>query len=169
MDTIKAIKTRRSIRKFSEDRIPQEMLHKIVECGMYAPSAGNEQPWHFIIITNPEILRSLPSIHKHARMFSEATAGILVCFQEDLEMHKEMAIQDCAAATQNMLLAIHTYGYGACWCGVYPREERMNGLSELFNLPKGVIPFSLIAIGLPNEEKELVNRYLSDRIHLNEW
>jgi len=169
MDAIKAIKTRRSIRKFSDDSIPKEMIHKIVECGMFAPSAGNEQPWHFIIITKPEVLRTIPSVHKHAQMFSKATVGILVCFQKDLEMHVDMAIQDCAAATQNILLAIHNYGYGGCWCGVYPREERMNGLIDLFQLPKGVIPFSLIAIGFPDEEKELVNRYLSDRIHLNEW
>ena len=169
MDTIKAIKTRRSIRKYSDDDIPIEKLRQIIECGMYAPSAGNEQPWHFILIQDKNQLRNIPEVHEHARMMPIASAGILVCIDSSLEKHKDMGVQDCSAATQNMLLAIHDLGYAGCWLGVYPREKRMIGLKTLFNIPDGIIPFSLIAVGVPNEEKNPVNRMREERIHHEQW
>ena len=88
------------------------MVQSFIECGMYAPSAGNEQPWHFIIIKNPVTLKEIPVYHSHAQMLLGAQLAILICLDPLLEKHKSMAIQDCAAATQNVLLAIHDYGYG---------------------------------------------------------
>lgn len=169
IDTITAIKTRRSIRKFKKEPISDEMITKIIECGMFAPSAGNEQPWHFIIIKDRDKLNKIPLIHEHAGMMPESAAGILVCFDPILEKHKQMAVQDCAAVTQNMLLTAHALGFGACWLGVYPRENRMKGLRELLNIPKSIVPFSLIAIGIPAEEKDEVNRYNINRVHQEKW
>lgn len=169
MEAIKAIKTRRSIRKFTEDTVPLQTLQQITECGMYAPSAGNEQPWHFLLITEKKILEKIPQVHEHAKMFHEAAAGILICFDPTLEKHDKMAVQDCAAATQNILLAIHAHGLGGCWCGVYPRKHRMQGLKELLQIPEHIIPFSLIAVGIPNEDKDILKRYKSDRLHIKIW
>jgi nitroreductase len=145
------------------------MIQTWIKCGMYAPSAGNEQPWHFIIIKNPEKLHEIPRFHNHASMLHQASLAILVCIDPKLEKHSQMAIQDCAAATQNMLLAIHEQNYGAVWLGVYPRETRMKGLRSLFNIPEEIIPFSLIAIGKPDEKKTVENRFKTDRIHYDQW
>jgi nitroreductase len=169
MDTIKAIHTRRSIRKYTKEIIPDEVIQSFIKCGMYAPSAGNEQPWHFVIIKNPDTLKEIPTYHSHAQMLTEAYLAILICFDPTLEKHKSMAIQDCAAATQNILLAIHDHGYGGVWLGIYPREKRMNGLRSLLHLPEEIIPFSLIAVGRPNESKQTPDRLKKDRIHYEQW
>ncbi len=169
METIIAIKTRRSIRKYKKEEISDEQLEEIVQCGMFAPSAGNEQPWHFIIIKNKKLLNKIPQIHEYAQMMNDATAGILVCYDHHLEKHNSMAIQDCSAATQNLLLAIHDCGLGGCWIGVYPRKKRIEALQDLFNLPKSIVPFSLVALGIPNEYKENINRFNKERLHYDTW
>ena len=169
METLTSIEGRRSIRKFKDESISDGLLDKIVRCAMYAPSAGNEQPWHFIIIKDKDLLKQIPKIHQYAKMMNSADAGIFVCFDPSLEKHDSMAVQDCAAATQNMLLAIHDLGLGACWIGVYPREERMNKLRVLLNIPEHIIPFSLIAVGVSDEHKGSVERFNKDRIHHDKW
>lgn len=169
MDTITAIQTRRSIRKFSQANIPKETIDEWLCCGMLAPSAGNQQPWHFIVIKNTETLKQIPRFHAHAQMLTDASCAILICYDTTLEKHKGMAVQDCSAATQNILLAIHDHGYGAVWLGVYPLEKRMKGLIELLKIPDGIIPFSLIAIGKPDERKDTVDRYQPTRVHQEKW
>lgn len=169
MDTIKTIKTRRSIRKYTTEPISDHRIKEIIRCGMYAPSAGNEQPWHFLIIKNKEILKHIEQVHEHASMMKDAYNGILVCFDPSLEKHNNMAVQDCAAATQNMLLAIHDLGYGGCWIGVYPREHRMKGIRKLLNIPDNIIPFSLIAVGVANERIAEIDRFRENRIHYEQW
>ena len=169
MDIIEGILSRRSIRKFFPDKISDDLIETWLKCGMQAPSAGNEQPWHFIIIKNKEILHKIPKFHNHAQMLNQAALAILICFDPALEKHDKMAIQDCAAATQNLLLAIHSQGFGAVWLGVYPREKRMLGLKSLFQIPNNIIPFSLIAIGKSAEEKETQNRFNEKRIHYDKW
>jgi len=135
METTEALLTRRSIRSFEKEPVSDEIIETWLRCGMHAPSAGNEQPWHFIIIKKPDTLKQIPRFHAHAQMLTDASLAILVCLDPSLEKHQSMAIQDCAAATQNMLLAIHDHGYGAVWLGVYPREQRMIGLRELLKVP----------------------------------
>jgi nitroreductase len=169
MDAIEAIKTRRSIRKYLKKSIPDKIVHELLELGMNAPSAGNEKPWHFIIIKNIEILRAIPKFHPHSNMLKEASLGILVCFDINLEKHKDMAIQDCSAATENILIASNAKGLGAVWLGIYPREERINGMKKILNLPENVIPFSLISLGYPGENKENQKRYDPSRIHYDKW
>mgnify|MGYP006288731299 FL=1 len=165
MDTITALKTRRSIRQFTGEEIDKDILNICVECGMFAPSAGNEQPWHFIIITNRQILEKIPSIHQYAKMMPMASAGILVCFDPSLEKHKQMSCQDCAAATQNILLAAHAQGIGSCWLGIYPRRNRMDGFRRMFNIPDDIIPFSLVAIGVSQQKKMEADRFNPNRVH----
>jgi nitroreductase len=169
METIEAIKTRRSIRTFSDEMIPEEQLIQILTCGMYAPSAGNQQPWQFILIQDKQVLQKIPDIHEHAHMMSMASAGILICIDSSLEKHKNMAVQDCSAATQNILLAAHALDIGSCWLGVYPREKRMNELRKMLRIPDSVIPFSLIALGIYREKKEQVERFNIQRIHRETW
>ena len=169
MDAIEAILARRSIRKYHKKPVSKEIVKELLEAAMSAPSAGNEQPWHFIVIDKAEILSEIPSFHNHAEMLKDAAVGILVCGDMNLEKHRGMWVQDCAAATENILIAVQAKGLGAVWLGVYPREERMDGLRKLLNIPEHVVPFSLISIGYPAEEKPRSNRYNESRIHYNRW
>jgi len=136
---------------------------------MSAPSAGNEQPWHFIVINDPDILGIIPSFHSHAQMLKDASVGILICGDINLEKHKGMWVQDCSAATQNILISVQAEGLGAVWLGVYPREGRIISLRKLLELPDNLIPFSLISIGYPAEKKQKEDRFDKSRIHYNKW
>ena len=169
MDTIEAILSRRSIRKYKKQPISDDQIKKFLEVGMSAPSAGNEQPWHFIIIDDPLLLSKIPTFHNHAHMLRDASIAILVLSDMNLDYHNGMWIQDCAAATENMLIAIQAEGLGAVWLGIYPREERIAGLKELLSIPDHIIPFSLISIGYPAEKLPKSNRYNESRIHYNKW
>lgn len=169
MDAIEAILSRRSIRKYNKQPISNELIKQLLEVAMSAPSAGNEQPWHFIIINDPQILSKIPTFHNHAQMLKDASLAILVCSDKNLDKHNGMWIQDCSAATENMLIAIQAEGLGAVWLGIYPREERIDGLRKLLEIPEHVIPFSLISIGYPAEKLPKANRYNESRIHYNRW
>jgi len=105
MDAMEAIKTRRSIRKYLNKSIPNKTAYELIEMGMNAPSAGNEKPWHFVIIDKYEIFKKIPNFHPHSDMLKEAAIAILVCFDINLEKHPGMAVQDCSAATENILIA----------------------------------------------------------------
>ena len=169
METMEAILTRRSVRKYIKSKISDETIQELLEAGMNAPSAGNEQPWHFIIINDPSILQKVPTFHNHAQMLKDASIAILICGDLNLEKHEGMWVQDCAAATENILLAIRAKNLGAVWLGIYPREKRINGMRELLKIPDNVMPFSLISIGRPAVEQKKVNRYDLSRIHYNRW
>ncbi len=103
------------------------------------------------------------------KILREATVAVLICGDLSLEKHKGYWVQDCSAATENLLLAAHAKGLGAVWLGVYPREERVDGLRKLLGIPEHVIPFSLVPIGHPAEQKPPAERYNPSRIHFNRW
>jgi len=169
MEIIEGILTRRSIRKYTHQEITKEQIYEVVKAGMYAPSARNQQPWHFVIVDDSELLNKISKIHPYAKMLTEAKWAIIVCGDEQLELSKGYWVVDCSAATQNILLAAHGLGLGAVWLGLYPREERKNAIKDLFQFPDNIQPLSLISIGYPNEEKELPERFKKERIHPNQW
>jgi nitroreductase len=105
----------------------------------------------------------------NAAMVAKAPMAILVCGDLELEKSEGYWVVDCAAAVENILLAAHALGLGACWCGVYPREERMAGIRESIGLPKNVVAHSLVAIGHPAEQVGPQNRYRAERVHRNRW
>jgi nitroreductase len=170
MDTIDALFSRRSIRKYTAEEPPPEVLREVLEAAMSAPSAGNQQPWHFVIINDREILDEIPLFHPHSLMLRQARLAILICGDPMLEKHSGYWVQDCSAATENLLLAVHAKGFGAVWLGIYPREERVSGLRKLLSIPEHVIPFSLVPVGKPAESKPpRPDRYNETRIHRNRW
>ncbi len=169
MNALDAIFSRRSIRQYTAKPVPHEMIADIVRAAMYAPSAGNERPWHFIILTDRAVLDEIPKFHPYAAMLKQASAAVLVCGDIALEKHKGCWALDCAAATQTLLLAAHAKGLGAVWSGVYPFDDRMRNLRALLNLPEAIAPFSLIPLGFPAEEKKPVDRFDASRIHDNRW
>jgi nitroreductase len=169
MDVFEAIFTRRSIRRYSDKEIEKEIVDKIIRAGMYAPSAVNKQPWHFIIFDKTETRNAIMDVHRSSLMLKEAKKAILVCFDVNLQHDDGYGLCDCSAATQNMLLAAHALGIGSCWIGIYPREARMEALKQIFNLPENVEPFAIISLGYPAETKETPDRIKPDRIHTETW
>ncbi len=169
MKTLKAILTRRSIRKYSEKKIPEEYFEILLKAAMHAPSARNKQPWHFILISDREILDKLADVNTSWRMLKEAAKAIVVCGDLNLEDAESFIIQDCSAATQNILLAAHELGLGTVWLGVHPREERLKPLIRILNIPNNIVPVSMISIGNPDESREQPERYNIERIHQDTW
>jgi nitroreductase len=169
MEILEALFSRRSIRKYTQDQVTDEMLKNIIKAGMYAPSAVNKQPWHFIIFRNKDTIRDILEVHPNALMLKSASAGILVCFDLELQHDDGYGPVDCSAATQNILLAAHGSGLGACWVGIYPRTNRIQAISKIFELPEHVIPFSVISVGFPDEARDMPERFIPNRIHFNKW
>jgi nitroreductase len=169
MDGLEAILTRRSIRKYNNKPVDDKILLKLIQAAVSAPSAGNQQPWQFIIIRNKTTFDNVLNFHPHAHMLPEAQAAILICGDLFLEKHKGFWMIDCSAATQNLLLAAHAYGLGACWLGIFPRADRIKGMIDLLALPKNIIPFALISIGYPGEKKDASNRFDPTLIHYEKW
>ena len=169
MDTLEAIHTRRSIRKYQDRPVPDELVRQLLAAAMSAPSARNGQPWQFIVISDRELLARVPQFNPNAKMAAEAPLGILVCGDLSLEISKGYWPVDCAAAVQNLLLAAHALGLGAVWTGVWPREERMDGFRQLCKLPENIVPHAFIVLGYPAEQKEGVDRYHPERVRQNRW
>lgn len=159
---------RRSIRKYKNEPVSAEIIKQILQAGMSAPSALNKQPWHFIVVTDKPKLNDITKIHPHASMLT-LSAGCIIVLADPTEAHKNYWIQDCSAATENMLLAISSLGLGGVWLGVYSEKEREEGLRRIFDFPKNIIPISIISFGVPDEEKPSLNRYDEKKVHNNRW
>jgi nitroreductase len=170
METLKAILTRKSVRNYTTQSVPDELIQTLLEAAMQAPSAGNQQPWHFIIITERSVLISLADVLRHGKMLITAPLGIVVCADLDVEKYSGYWVQDCSAATQNLLLAAHDLGLGAVWLGVHPVEERVSALKQILKLPEHVIPLCIVSIGYTLERPEPnTKRFDPNRIHNNRW
>ena len=171
MEAMEAVLTRISVRKYRPDPVPEDTIRKILQAAMSAPSAGNEQPWHFVVVDDRGILDDIPRFHEYAGMLRGAPAAIVVCADVLLKKYvNDWWIQDCSAATQNALIAAHALGLGAVWLGVYPVEKRVAGLRRLLGLPENVTPLSIISVGFPAAERSpAAKRYAPSRIHRNKW
>ena len=163
------IRKRRSIRQYTDQKVPDEIITKLLEAAMCAPSAGNQQPWQFIVATEKELLKKISATHINARMVERASIAILVCGDLSRETHKGYWMIDCAAATENILLEVTGHNLGAVWVGIYPREDRVKYLKNLFKLPENIVPFAVIAIGYPAEQKEPNKKFDEGRVHYNRW
>lgn len=168
--TEKAIQTilaRRSIRKYTSQLISEKDVTSMLEAAMAAPSSSNRKPWHFIVVTNRKTLDGLAKVHPHAKMLLDAPLCIAVCGDNTISRHSW--VQDCSAATENLLLAASALGLGAVWLGVHPGEERVNPIRRILKIPKTIVPLNLISIGHPAEEKEPRTQYDELRVHHENW
>lgn len=164
---IDTIFSRRSIRRYTEEPVSEEEIKAILEAAMAAPSASNRKPWHFVVVTERETLNRLAKAHKYAKMLNEAPLCISVC--GDQSVSERFWVQDCSAATENLLLAVTALGLGAVWCGVHPSQERVKDISKILGIDTPFVPLNLIAIGHPAEEKEARTQYDEGRIHREKW
>ena len=169
MDILQGILTRRSIRKYTDEVITREQAEELVRYGMYAPSAHNKQPWHFVLLNDADIFNKIVEVHPHAKMLLQAQWGIVVCGDEQMAYTPDYWPVDCSAASQNILLAAHEMGYGAVWVGIYPRTERMTALKEALLLPPHIHVLSIISVGHPNQQVSQADRFHPERIYLNKF
>ena len=167
MDAMKAILSRRSIRKYTPEPVDESVLHDLVEAAMNAPSSANSQPWHFVVITDRKILDEIPKFHQYSSMIKEAPLAVVVC--GDTQLSRGAWVQDCSAATENILIAANAKGLGAVWLGVYPIDERIAGIRKLLGMPENIMPLSIIVVGHPGETKPPANRFNAERVHRNKW
>ncbi len=168
-DVLAFIQRRRSIRQFKAEPVSDEQLATLLRAAMAAPSAGNEQAWAFVVIRDRGRLDQCADVHPYAQMCRTAALAIVVCGDLGREKHAGMWAQDCAAAVENLLLAAAGIGLGTCWCGVHPHGEREQPFRELCALPETIVPFALIAVGVPDETKGPADYYDPERVHQETW
>lgn len=169
MELYNGLLSRRSIRHFTGDPVTAGQVDQLVRAAMYAPSARNTQPWHFVVVDDKDRLIQFSEFHPYAKMLPQADKAILVCGDTALENTPGYWMVDCANATQNVLLAAHGLGLGAVWLGIYPRKKRMEATTQLFHLPETIRPLALVALGVPAHKPERPERYRPERIHYNKW
>lgn len=164
--TLETIHSRRSIRHYENKPLEESLLQALFAAGFSAPSAMNRRPWHFFLLDERELLDHIPTFHPYTKFITEAPCAIVVC--GDTEISPTFYVDDCAAATQNILLAATALGLGSCWCGI-EHTDRAPILAQMLHLPANIAPYSLIVLGHPAEEKEPQDRFTPERIHRNHW
>lgn len=156
---------RRSIRKYTEQPVSEEHLVAMLQAAMAAPSASNKQPWQFVTVQERSLLDQLAEVHNYAKMLREATLCVAVCGDRGNKFWE----QDCAAATQNILLAATGLGLGAVWLGIHPNPDPVAKVVRLLHIPDSHLPLCLIAIGHPAEQKSPSERYDQAKLHREQW
>jgi nitroreductase len=169
MEALEVIASRRSVRKYTQKAVGDDVIRVLLAAAMAAPSAGNAQPWYFGAIDDRRLLERVATILPNAEMAKEAPLAILVCGDVSLEKYPGNWPLDCAAAVENLLLAAHAVGLGAVWTGVYPEAERMQTFRELFGLPGNITPHTFIPVGYPAERVPREYRFQEKRIFHNRW
>lgn len=164
-----SITKRRSIRKYTGQKVPKEKVLKLLEAAMSAPSAGNERPWEFIVAMEASLLNKLADVSPYSKMIEHAAAAIIVLGDKSKTRFGDFWIQDCSAATENILIEAVEQELGAVWLGVFPDESRVEFVRKLFSLPGDITPFSIIPVGHPAEEFPPSSRYDAKRVHWDRW
>lgn len=170
-DALQLIFGRRSIRAFKPGEVSEATITRLLEAAMAAPSAVAKDPWRFVVIRNRETLTTLAGVLSNGSMLNTASLCIAVCADLEAAHDRQLsyALQDCSAAMENLLLAVHAHGLGACWLGVHPREERIQRVKQTLALPEPVIPIACVAIGHPAESKQPRTRFNPAYVYHDKW
>jgi nitroreductase len=170
-EIISVIHSRKSVRHFTGAAVTQEQLDTLIRAGMAAPTARDLRPWAFIGITDRAVLDALQEQLPYAKMLDKAGAAVIVCGipSEGVPGRPGYWVQDCAAATQNILLAAESMGLGAVWTGVHPNDDRENLVRKIVNLPDSVVPLNVIPIGYPTGVDKPKDKYNPEKIHWQRW
>ena len=156
--------TRISVRKFKPDPVEKEKITAILRAAMQAPSAGNQQPWEFYVVTNAELLEKLASASQYAGPVKRAPMAIVAAYRKDLWM-PEYAMIDMSIAMENLWLEATAQGLGGVWLGIAPLEDRMAYVEKLVGIPDDQRAFALFPLGYPDESRPQQNRFDEKRIH----
>ena len=176
------IMSRTSVRAFTGEAVSRENLETVLKAGMAAPTAMNSQPWRFVVLTDQERIAELFGQGPRSGMFTTAGAVIVVCGQTtsmrkpfgqpdapESEQPNLFWYEDCSAAAENILLAVHSLGLGAVWTAGYPAEERIAPLAEALGLPENVKPLCIIPVGVPAEDPAPKDKWKPENIHWEQW
>lgn len=161
---------RTSVRSYLDKSIEDDKIEKLLRAGMAAPTAVNKQPWHFVVVTDKSLLQKLAKANPYAEMVARAPLAIVVCGDMTKALDgnaREFWVQDCSAASENILLAATGLGLGAVWTGTYPSEERCAAVSEVLGLPETLIPLNTIVIGYPDGEVTPKDKWQESNISYN--
>lgn len=167
---INNILKRTFVRSYEDRAVESEKVEKLLRAGMAAPTAVNKQPWHFIVITDKNQLQKLSEANPNAGMAAKAPLAIVVCGDMDKALEgdaREFWVQDCSAATENILLAATGMGLGAVWTGTYPSKERCAAVADVLRLPETLIPLNTIVIGYPDTEPTPKDKWKKENISYN--
>jgi nitroreductase len=165
-DRLDMIFSRRSIRAYTGEPVSEADITSLLEAGMAAPSASNRKPWHFVTVTDKTVLRALADAHPFGKMLARAAVGIAVCGDPDVS---DWWVQDCTAATENILVAVVGLGLGGVWLGCHGRPEREQAVRDVLGIPASIGVLSLLSIGHPAEDKEARTQFDPARVHRNQW
>ncbi len=172
-DVETAIMTRKSVRKFDPSKVVDEAtVEKLLRAAMSAPTALDRRPWEFIVVRDEAKLKALAEALPNCRIGNGAKLAICVCGTLDNGIPgrgKEYWIQDCAAATENLLLAAHGYGLGGVWTGVWPGEDRIAAVRRILGIPAGFAPLNIVPIGYPADSPAVKNKWNPAKIHHDKW
>ncbi len=161
------ILSRKSVRKYTAQKVEQEKIDIILKAAMAAPSAMNKQPWEFVVVNDKKTLENIAKILPYASPAKNASVAIIVCGNADIS--EIYWVQDCSAVTENILLAAESLKLGAVWCGIYPQEDRVKGIQRLLMIPKNIIPLCVIPVGYPAGNDLPKQKYNPAKIHNNKW
>lgn len=162
--------SRRSIRKYIKGKeVEDEKIEYMLKAAMYAPSANNKRNWEFIVVKNRDTLNKIMDVHPYSKMLETASMAVIICGNLSDESGKLYWQQNCSAALENMMLAAKAKDLGTVWLGVAPREERMNDIIKLFNLPDNIKPLGIVAVGYPDEEPNMPERFEPNKIHYEKY
>lgn len=165
------ILTRSSIREFTNEPVSRTTLDSLCRAAMAAPTAMDKRPWKFVVIDDKAVLQELAQALPYAKALKTATAAIAVCGDPTLidEQHRptEWWVEDCSAATENLLLAAHSLGLGAVWLGVYPTDVQVSSVREVLKLPENLKPLNVVALGHPKGKAQPKDKYVKDNIRYN--
>ena len=169
MDCLQAIATRRSVRKFSDAVVTDAELEVLLRAAMAAPSAGNQQCRRFVVVRDAETRARLAVATPYGTPMGRASLGIVILADTAAETFPGNWANDCAAAAENLLLAAHASGLGACWLGVHPGDEREQAVAEIVGVPEGLRPYCMIAVGYPEAPGPEVDRYRAENVRVDRW
>lgn len=170
--TVEDIMTRTSVRSYSDKEISKEQIDTLLRAAMAAPTAGNKQPWRFVIINNKKTLKTIGENFNSMSMAKEAALAVIMCGDTTATFPgegRDYWVQDVSAASENLLLAAHAIGLGAVWCGIYPLKDRVTAFSEMLKLPDNIIPMACICVGYPAGENTPKDKWNPDYVHYNYW
>jgi nitroreductase len=170
-DKIALFLGRRSIRAYEKREVAGDLVRALLEAAMSAPSCCETDPWRFVVVRSKPMLKELAKGLPYGKMLAKAGVGIAVCGDLEAAHDRQLSylLQDCSAAIENLLLAAHAVGLGACWLGVHPRQPRMDHLTRVLGLPASVVPVACIAIGYPAETAKPRTRYDQRYVHEDKW
>lgn len=166
------ILTRASCRSFTDVKVSDAAIDSLMKAAMAAPTARDQRPWQFVVVTDRAILDSIAAECKNIKMAAEASVAIVVCGDSEVAPEKageEFWVQDVSAVSENILLAAHSMGLGAVWCGIYPIADRVKFVRTLLGLPSHVTPLNIIPVGYPAATLHQKDKFDTDRIHYNKF